>query len=188
MAAMRFLLTILTLFTWPALSGQAPTVEVRPQAFRIHGVVRTSSGSVVAKASVTFDGENRTTHITTNDTGAYETELLAGFYTMTAHSLGDPYLQQYRGPRIQGLASSDVTLDVTLDPAEPDCDPVPPRAGEPLTAERYKAACGGGDFYDDAQRTLHAEGDVITVNEYGNTETAELMNFRLENGGAIPLP
>jgi len=41
--------------------------------------------------------------------------------------------------------------------------------------------------YDEKNRTLHANGKVVVVNEKGESQRADSMTFRIENGDAIPL-
>jgi hypothetical protein len=42
--------------------------------------------------------------------------------------------------------------------------------------------------YDEKNQTLHANGKVVVVNEKGETQRADSMTFRVENGEATPLP
>jgi hypothetical protein len=42
--------------------------------------------------------------------------------------------------------------------------------------------------YDEKNQTLHANGKVVVVNEKGETQRADSMNFRIENGEANPVP
>ena len=42
--------------------------------------------------------------------------------------------------------------------------------------------------YDEKSGTLEAKGDVVRTNEKGETQTAESMTFRIENGEATRLP
>jgi len=41
--------------------------------------------------------------------------------------------------------------------------------------------------YDEMNRTLHANGKVVVINEKGESQRADSMSFRIENGEAIPL-
>jgi hypothetical protein len=41
--------------------------------------------------------------------------------------------------------------------------------------------------YDERSQTLQASGNVVTVNEDGDTQRADSMKFRIENGQATPL-
>jgi hypothetical protein len=42
--------------------------------------------------------------------------------------------------------------------------------------------------YDEKNQTLHANGQVVVVNEKGETQRADSMTFRIENGEANPVP
>jgi hypothetical protein len=42
--------------------------------------------------------------------------------------------------------------------------------------------------YDEKGQTLHAKGKVVVVNEKGETQRADSMTFRIENGEANPVP
>ena len=42
--------------------------------------------------------------------------------------------------------------------------------------------------YDEKNQTLHANGKVVAVNEKGETQRADSMTFRIENGEANPVP
>jgi hypothetical protein len=42
--------------------------------------------------------------------------------------------------------------------------------------------------YDEKGQTLHANGKVVLINEKGETQRADSMTFKIENGEAIPLP
>jgi lipopolysaccharide assembly outer membrane protein LptD (OstA) len=41
--------------------------------------------------------------------------------------------------------------------------------------------------YDQKDQTLHANGKVVMINEKGESQRADEMTFRIENGEAIPL-
>jgi hypothetical protein len=43
-------------------------------------------------------------------------------------------------------------------------------------------------FYDLKDRTIAATGNVVTEDGSGKTEHADSIRFRIENGGAVPLP
>jgi lipopolysaccharide export system protein LptA len=42
--------------------------------------------------------------------------------------------------------------------------------------------------YDGKNRTLQAKGKVVVINEKGETQRADSMTFRVENGEATALP
>jgi hypothetical protein len=131
------------LVTFAVLS--AP-LRAQLQTFHISGTIRTPNDSILPGANVTFDGAGATKTVSANNAGFYEADLPVGLYTMTAQSPTQRQLQKYQRPLFRVAASTSLTLNITLDLAEPNCDPVMSVSGHALTLDEYRNACGGWDF------------------------------------------
>lgn len=137
----------IALLTIAAVCVHSSTQRTQPQAFHICGTIRTATGAVVPGTLVTFHGQGTTKTITANDEGFYDAELPVGLYTMTAQSPSQRQLQKYMRPLFRATLSTRFTLDVILDLAEPNCDPVMSLSGRSITPDQYRSACGGWDFF-----------------------------------------
>jgi hypothetical protein len=141
-------------------SGQSEAPLTQLRTFHVQGVIRTYYDSVVPNTKVTFDGHESIKTVFANNRGFYETDLAVGLYTMTAEYLGLDQrfvpsgkaqdglrkLQPYQRPLFRVASPTSLTLNVTLDPPDPTCEPgygVGPSASSPEGA----LVCGGQDRF-----------------------------------------
>jgi hypothetical protein len=134
------------LVTFAVLSSHSAPLRAQLQTFHISGTIRTPTDSLLPGANVTFNSAGATKTVSTNNAGFYEADLPVGLYTMTAQSVTQRQLQKYQRPLFRVAASTNLTLNITLDLAEPNCDPVMSVSGHALTLDEYRNACGGWDF------------------------------------------
>jgi hypothetical protein len=146
MSLIRFAPTVVALFVCAALVGQSATPPTRVQTFHVQGTIRAYADSVVPGVQVTFEGEKISKIVSADKGGFYEADLPVGLYTMTAQPLRQS-LQEFRRPLFRVGSPTVLTLNVTLDPAGPICDPVMPPPGHPLPADDGVRMCGGWDSF-----------------------------------------
>jgi hypothetical protein len=147
-----------------ALFGQSAPPMARIRTFHIQGLIRTYYDSVVPNGKVTFEGDRFTRTVFADGRGFYEADLAVGLYKMTAEYVSpDPLfvpfgrvqdprlrsLQVYQRPLFRLDSPTSVTLNVTLDPPNPNCEPgygVGPSASAPA-ADKGEIVCGGENFF-----------------------------------------
>lgn len=133
----QFALSVLlsALLSYALLFGQAAT---HSQTVHVRGTVTDHQDAVVPGVKVTFENEQVSRTVTTNNSGTYETDLLPGDYTMTAKGL--PGFRVYRRPTFR-LNSPLTVLNVTLLVGNPCGDMVIANSdGGPATKEQIDAA------------------------------------------------
>lgn len=132
------------------ISVSAQSAPNHSRTFRVHGTIRTFTGSIVPRAEVTFKGEQITKTVSSDSRGRYEAELPVGAYTMTASWSG---VEKYRRPQFRVESARAITLSITFYPDAPNCDPVFSRLASPdgtpkspaPTQDDYNDVCGGQD-------------------------------------------
>jgi hypothetical protein len=158
---------LVALLPCATLFGQSTPPMARLGTFHIQGLIRTYYDSAVPNGKVTFEGDKFTKTVFADNTGFYEADLALGSYTMTAENeymspdplfvpfgtaAQDPRLrnlQLYERPLFRIASPTSVTLNVTLDPPNPNCEPgygVGPSASAPAP-DRGEIVCGGRDRF-----------------------------------------
>jgi hypothetical protein len=131
------LLLCATLFG-QSTSAYSPAVAIQPQTFHIKGTITDPLEAVIRGVKVTFQSEQLSKTVTTNDVGVYEADLPFGNYTMTAQSSG---FRVYGRPLFRVTVPINPILNATLLVGDPCGDMiVVNRSGEPVTDEQWKAA------------------------------------------------
>jgi hypothetical protein len=137
---------LILLFQLGTAFGQAaiPAAET----FHVRGTITDETTAVIPRAKVTFQSKQISKTVTTNERGAYETDLPFGNYTMTAEGSG---FRPYRRPLFRVTSPETITFDFTL-PVQGTCDLTVVRTdGGTVTPEDSKAAekefCLREDFF-----------------------------------------
>ena len=133
------------------VSVSAQSAPTHSRAFRIHGTIRASTGSVVPRVEVTFKNEQITKTVSSDSRGRYGVELPVGAYTMTASWAG---VEEYQRPLFRVESARAITLNIMFYPEAPNCDPVFSRLASPdgtpkspaPTQDDYNDVCGGRDY------------------------------------------
>ena len=99
---------------FPAMTGLF-NFPPPPTQFPVSGVVHASNGSALAGAEVFANTSGNSTHVTTNQTGAFSFQLLNGTYELTAVAPG--WIPGGENVTVAGAAVSG--LVVTLSPSTP---------------------------------------------------------------------
>ena len=94
-----------------SLFGQAASSGNQPQTFHVKGTITDSLGAVIYGVKVTFQNEQPSKTVTTNNVGVYEADLPLGDYTMTARSRGFRF---YRRPLFRVASPINVRFDIVL--------------------------------------------------------------------------
>jgi hypothetical protein len=160
----RSLVIPIALVGCAVLSGQSEAPANRTQTFHIQGLIRTYADSVVPNGKVTFEGDRFTKTVFADARGFYKADLALGSYSMTAEYMepnlafgpvgkaqgpGPRDVQVYQRPLFRVALPTSITLNITLDPPDPNCErgygvgpsaaSVPPDDGEIF--------CGGQDAF-----------------------------------------
>ena len=150
------LTSLVVLLVCESLFGQVATPVTQPQTFHVRGTIKDPLDAVIPKVRVTFQGEQLTKTVVTNDVGVYEADLPVGDYTMTAQSSG---FNAYSRPLFRVMAPTTAVLNATLRVGNPCGDVVVANSsGGPATDEQMKEAtdrCSGEDLF-----TIPAEESV----------------------------
>jgi hypothetical protein len=153
-----FISTLAALLSCATWFGQSADRAAR-QTFHIQGTIRTYADSIIPGAEVSFEGDKVSKTVFADDTGVYKADLPVGLYTVTAKPrkpdrATSPYsvasqtgLQEYQRPLFRVTSPTSFTLNMTLDPADPICDPIVPRSGSVPSGNGGEIICGGGDFF-----------------------------------------
>jgi hypothetical protein len=134
---------LLVLLACGTFFGQSQ--ETNLQTFHICGTIRNYFDVSVPGAKVTFKGAKFSKTVYADKGGFYETDLPVGLYDMTVqppeHNLGAS-----RRPLFLVMASTSITLNATLSPAE-SCDPVMPSPGHTRPPDDGVRMCAGLDSF-----------------------------------------
>jgi hypothetical protein len=136
-SAPSVLLAVLLLCT--ALFGQSATTAAQAQTFHVQGTITDPLEAVIPGVKVTFQNQQLTTTVTTNNVGVYEADLPLGDYTMTAQ--GVPGFRIYHRPLFRVMSPTTAILNATLLVGNPCGDMVIGNSsGESVTDEQWRAA------------------------------------------------
>jgi hypothetical protein len=144
--AVKTMLAALLLCT--TLFGQSSTPTTQPQTFHLSGTITDPNEAVIRGVKVTFQNEQLSKTVATNDVGVYEADLPLGLYTITAESRG---FRLYRRPLFRVASLSGIVFDATLLVAG-TCDIlVVGNSGRDATPEEwaaaYKDACPSEEIF-----------------------------------------
>jgi hypothetical protein len=137
---------LVALLACVVLFGQSASPITESQTFQVRGTIRAFNDSAVGGAKVTFESQKISITVSSDTTGFYEANLPVGLYTMTATPV-QRYLQRYRRPLFRAESPTNLTFNITLDPAGPFCDMKKPVPGQPLPADDGVRVCGGADSF-----------------------------------------
>ena len=138
---MRFAISVLlaVLLFCVTLFGQSATPATQPQTFHVRGTITDPLEGVIREVKVTFQNEQLSRTVTTNNIGVYEADLPLGNYTMVAQ--GPSGFRLYRRPLFHLTLPSSAILNATLLVGNPCGDMIIVNgSGEPVTDEQWKAA------------------------------------------------
>src|ERR1700722_5054660 len=170
------------------ISVSAQSAPTHPRTFRVHGTIRTFTGSIVPRAEVTFKGEKITKTVSSDGRGRYGAELPVGAYTMTASWAG---VEKYQRPLFRVESARAIALNITFYPDAPNCDPVfsrlaspdgTPKSPAPTQAD-YNDVCGGRDYLP-----IPSEHDLTfdLLVQYSNRQRADSGNtYRHDARGPV---
>lgn len=139
---------LVALLACACLFGQSAARKTPPDTFHIRGAIcRARDRSAVPEVTVTFEAEEVSKTLYTDDRGIYEADLPVGLYTMTARS-PDRVLGLYQRPLFRVASPASLVLDIALETyIRSSCDlGVPPSSTHIPDADDAKDACGGRDF------------------------------------------
>jgi Carboxypeptidase regulatory-like domain len=121
------------------LFRQSATPGTQPQTFHVRGTITDPLEAVIRGVQITFQNEQLSKTVTTNNVGVYEADLPLGGYTMTAHS---PGFRLYRRPLFRVTSpTATAVLNATLLVGNPCGDMIIVNSWEkPVTEEQRKAA------------------------------------------------
>jgi hypothetical protein len=118
--------------------GQAAVPAPQPQTFHVRGTITDPTGALIPRINVTFQGEQLTKTVTTNEVGVYEADLPLGVYSMTTQGRG---FVSYRRPLFRVTSPTTAVLNATLSIGNPCGDMVIGNSsGRPVTDEEMRAA------------------------------------------------
>ncbi len=137
MARLLLLILLVALLPCESFFGQAAAPVAQPQTFHVRGTVKDPVEAVVPKIKVTFQADQLTKTVTTNDNGVYEADLPLGEYTMTVQARG---FNPYRRPLFRVTSPTNAVLNATLRTGNPCGDMiVTDGSGGPATDEQTEA-------------------------------------------------
>ncbi len=110
---MQFRTSILLVLTalCAALFGQSSIAASQLPTFQIKGTVKGTTGEAIYRVKVSFQSDQFSKSVLTDDTGVYEVDLPLGEYSMTAQGAG---LRPYRRPLFRVTEPVSLVFDVTL--------------------------------------------------------------------------
>jgi hypothetical protein len=121
------------------LFSQSATPANQPQTFHVQGTIKDPLEGVIRGVKVTFQHEQLSKTVSTNDVGVYEADLPFGDYTMAAQ--GPRGFRIYHRPLFRVTSRANVVLDVTLFVGDRCGDMfIVNSSGEPVTDEQWRAA------------------------------------------------
>jgi hypothetical protein len=135
---MQFSASLLLVLTasCAALFGQSSTPASQPPTFQVGGTVKDATGEPIYRVKVSFQNDQFSKSVLTNDTGRYEVDLPIGEYTMTAQGAG---LRPYRRPLFRVTEPVRLVFDVMLRNFE-GCDILVFNSSGRVTPEEWAAA------------------------------------------------
>jgi hypothetical protein len=155
------------------LLGQASAPVTHPQTFHIKGTITDPIEAVVQRVKVTFQSEQLSKMVITNDSGVYEADLPLGDYTMTARS---PGFRTYRRPLFRVRAPADLMFDIRLQLGR--CgDMVITNSSGTLTDEDIYAATESCRHEDLFPLSPHGDQFQISIQYETRVETANVFSY-----------
>jgi hypothetical protein len=128
---------LVALLLCTSLFGQSPTPVTQVQTFHVKGTLTDPLGAVIPGAKVTFQSEQKSKTVATNEAGRYEADLPFGVYTMTAQRAGH---RSYRRPPFRVASSASVRFDIILPVGRIVDHVVVNSSGAPVTPGEWAAA------------------------------------------------
>lgn len=95
-----------------SLFSQSTAPANQPQTFHVKGTIKDPLEGVIPGVKVTFQNEQLTTMVTTNNVGVYEADLSLGDYTMTAQ--GPRGFRFYHRPLFRVTSPVNAVMNATL--------------------------------------------------------------------------